>query len=137
MTHQMEIRLQSLKYGLNLISGEIEAAIPSLPQHGIVNIFLKHTSAGLCINENASPDVQSDFRYFLDKLVPEDDADFKHTEEGPDDMPAHIKSSLLGQSLTIPIKDGRLALGTWQGIFLCEFRRNSCRRNIIITVIGE
>jgi secondary thiamine-phosphate synthase enzyme len=137
MTHQIDIWLHPLKYGLNLISGEIDAAISDLPQQGIVNIFLKHTSAGLCINENASSDVQSDFRYFLDKLVPEYDANFKHIDEGPDDMPAHIKSSLIGQSLTIPIKNGKLALGTWQGIFLCEFRRNSSRRNIIITVIGE
>lgn len=137
MIKQFELKLESLKYGLNQISKEIECAITSLPQQGIVNIFLKHTSAGLCINENFSPDVQSDFRYFLDELVPEGVMAFKHTEEGADDMPAHIKSSLLGQSLTIPIKDGRLALGTWQGIFLCEFRRNSSRRNIIITIIGE
>lgn len=126
-----------MEYGFNLISERIEAAIPFLPQQGLVNVFLKHTSAGLCINENASQDVQADFRYFLDKLVPEHDPNFKHIDEGPDDMPAHIKSSLIGQSLTIPIKDGRLALGTWQGIFLCEFRRNSSRRNIIITIIGE
>ncbi len=137
MMHQVEIRMQSLKYGLNLITDEIETAILSLPQHGIVNIFLKHTSAGLCINENAAPEVQVDFRNFLDKLVPEDFKEFSHTEEGPDDMPAHIKSSLLGQSLTIPIKDGCLALGIWQGIYLCEFRRHSGQRNIIITIIGE
>ena len=137
MIKQFELKFESLKYGFNQISKAIECEINPLPQQGIVNIFLKHTSAGLCINENFSLNVQTDFRNFLDMLVPEDIEGFKHIEEGADDMPAHIKSSLLGQSLTIPIKNGRLALGTWQGIFLCEFRRNSSKRNIIITVIGE
>jgi len=135
--HQIELRLQPMEYGLNLISDKVEAAIPKFPQQGIVNIFLKHTSAGLCINENASADVPTDFAYFFDKLIPDGDAGFKHTEEGPDDMPAHIKSSLVGQSLTIPVRNGKLALGVWQGIFLCEFRRFSSERSIIITIIGE
>ena len=100
----------------------------------MLNIFIKHTSAGLTLNENADPSVRVDFEGFMNKLIPENDPVYTHTMEGPDDMPAHLKSSLLGNSITIPITNGRLNLGTWQGIYLCEFRNYGGSRNIVLSV---
>ena len=107
-----------------------------LPKTGLLNIFLQHTSAGLTINENADPSVRADFKTFFNKLVPENDPDYSHIFEGEDDMPAHLKSALTGVSLNIPIQNHRLALGIWQGIYLCEFRNHGGRRNIICTIIN-
>lgn len=100
----------------------------------MLNIFIQHTSAALSLNENADPTVREDFETIMNRLVPENQADYRHTLEGPDDMPAHVKASLLGPSLTIPIRDGRLALGTWQGIYLCEFRNHGGARRLVLTV---
>jgi secondary thiamine-phosphate synthase enzyme len=103
---------------------------------GLLHVFLQHTSASLSINENADPDVPADLDQALDRLAPED-FPYRHTIEGPDDMPGHVKASLLGSSLTVPIRDGRLCLGTWQGIYLCEHRRHGGRRRLVLTVEGQ
>ncbi len=137
MVKQVEIVLPAMGRGYHLITRRVLDAIGELPQTGIMNVFIKHTSAGLTINENADPSVRSDFETFVNDLVPEDYPHFTHTLEGPDDMPAHLKSSIIGQSVTIPITEHRLNLGTWQGIYLCEFRSHSGRRKIVITVYGE
>ncbi len=133
MIKQTEITLSKRK-GYHLITNEIKNALPSLPEQGLVNILLKHTSAGLALNENADPSVRTDFEGFMNQLIPENDPVYSHTAEGPDDMPAHLKSSIFGQSLTIPVTNGRLNLGTWQGIYLCEFRHHGGSRHLVITV---
>lgn len=112
----------------------IEQELPALPEKGMLNILLKHTSAGLTLNENADPSVRQDFDSFINRMVPENQPYFVHTLEGADDMPAHIKSSLFGASLTLPISGGRLNLGTWQGIYLCEFRNHGGRRRLVLTI---
>ena len=137
MVLQKEISLPEYRRGFHLITTAIVQKLPDLPKTGLINLFIQHTSAGLAINENADPSVRNDFRSFIDRLVPDGDRIFSHTLEGDDDMPAHIKSSFFGQSLTIPIYNHRLCLGTWQGIYLCEFRDYGGSRNIIVTVIGE
>jgi len=134
MIIQKEIRLKAKSRGFHLITTEILAAFPDLPKMGMVNLFIQHTSAGLTLNENADPSVREDFETIFNKLVPENDPDYIHVFEGEDDMPAHIKNSLLGSSLTIPIKNGRLALGTWQGIYLGEFRNDASERRLICTL---
>ena len=134
MIQQIEIVLPSFRRGYHLITHLIEDQLPELPLKGIINIFIQHTSAGLTINENADPTVRSDFETVFNKLVPEGDRDYIHTFEGDDDMPAHIKSSLVGQSVTIPITNHRLNLGTWQGIYLCEFRNHGGKRRLIMTI---
>lgn len=134
MIQQIEFWLQAKKRGCHLITGEIMRRLPELPQAGLLNIFVKHTSCGLTINENADPDVLTDMDKILDHLVPENEPYYDHTMEGSDDMPAHAKSSLVGTSLTIPITDGRLNLGTWQGIYLCEFRDYGGARSIVLTI---
>jgi len=136
MVEQIELQLQNYKRGYHLITDEIIRNIPKIPENGIVNIFIKHTSAAITINENADYTVRSDFETFFNKLIPDSTQWFQHNTEGNDDMPAHIKASILGQSVTIPIKNGRLNLGTWQGIYLCEFRNHSSKRNITITIIS-
>lgn len=136
MTEQYEIILPPFRRGIHLIDHFILKQIGSLPEKGLVNIFIKHTSAGLIISENADPDVSNDLEKFLNKIVPENLSWYQHTIEGPDDMPAHIKSILTSQSLTIPITNGKLNLGTWQGIFLCEFRNHASGRKLVITVFG-
>lgn len=124
-----------MKRGCHLITGEISRRIPNpRPESGLLNVFMKHTSCGLTINENADPDVRTDMSTILDHLVPENEPYYNHTMEGADDMSAHAKSSLTGVSLTIPITDGRLNLGTWQGIYLCEFRDYGGERTIVLTV---
>lgn len=135
MIQQMEFRLPAMRRGCHLITGEITRRIPNpLPESGLLNVFVKHTSCGLTINENADPDVRTDMSRILDHLVPENEPYYTHTMEGADDMPAHAKSSLTGVSLTIPITGGRLNLGTWQGIYLCEFRDYGGERTIVLTV---
>lgn len=120
--------------GFHIITEEVLSAIPSLPESGIFHLFIKHTSAGLTISENADPDVRIDFESIFNKLVPENLPFLEHTLEGPDDMPAHIKSSLVGTSISIPIIDARLSLGTWQGIYLCEFRNSGGNRKLVATI---
>ncbi len=134
MIKQFEIKLPRFSRGFHLITGIIEDNLMDLPEHGLLNLFLRHTSAALTINENADPDVPRDMDYAIDKIVPENDPGYIHTIEGPDDMPAHIKSSLLSVSLNIPISKGRMNLGTWQGIFLGEFRNHGGSRKLTATV---
>lgn len=136
MTYQIEITLPEFRRGYHLITKEVISAIGDLPDTGLLNVFIKHTSAGLCVNENADPSVRIDFETVFNKLVPEDDPDYTHTDEGPDDMPAHIKSVMVGSSVIIPITNGRLNLGTWQGIYLCEFRNDGGRRKLVATVVS-
>jgi secondary thiamine-phosphate synthase enzyme len=135
---QHELQLPSFPIGCHSITSRVLDALPELPQvkMGLLNIFLQHTSASLTINENADPDVLVDLNSALDTLAPED-ASYLHTEEGMDDMPGHVKASLLGCSLSIPIRDGRLCLGVWQGICLCEHRRRGGRRRLVLTLQGE
>ncbi len=137
MVNQKIIKLSEYKRGFHLITHIIENAITELPDVGIMNIFIQHTSAALSINENADPSVRYDMNNFINYLIPDGDSIYEHSLEGDDDMPAHIKSSLFGQSLTIPITNHRLNLGTWQGIYLCEFRNNGGSRKLIITVYGN
>lgn len=136
---QKEFYLKARPKGFHLVTNEILQELPALKNFssGIANIFIKHTSASLTINENADPDVRQDMKSFIDKMVPENLPYFVHTMEGPDDMPAHIKSSLFGSSINIPLTNGNLNLGTWQGIYLCEHRNNGGRRKIVVTIIGN
>lgn len=134
MIYQKEISLQDYRRGYHLITSLIEEQLPNLPEKGLLNILVKHTSAGITLNENADPTVRTDFETFMNKLIPETDPDFIHTYEGDDDMPAHLKSSVIGSTLTIPITNHRLNLGTWQGIYFCEFRNYGGRRKLVLTV---
>lgn len=135
---QYKINLPAKKRGYHLITDEILAKCENLKEikTGLANIFIQHTSAALSINENADPSVRVDFDRFFDDLVPEDYKKYTHTFEGRNDITAHIKSSIFGNSLVIPITDGRLNLGIWQGIYLCEFRNHSLARKIIVTLMG-
>ncbi|MBP7780950.1 MAG: secondary thiamine-phosphate synthase enzyme YjbQ [Paludibacteraceae bacterium] len=133
--YQIEFSLKPYTKGYHLITEEIKSHLAQLPETGILNLFVKHTSCGLTINENADPDVREDFERVYNKLVPENAPYYAHTIEGPDDMPAHIKSSMIGVSLNIPISHGKLNLGTWQGIYLCEFRHQGGARKIVATII--
>ena len=126
-----------LKRGMHLITDDIVHQLPKLPSYGVFKLFIQHTSCAITINENADPSVRADFENYLDRLVPENTPFFTHTYEGPDDMPAHIKASLIGYQLEVPIIDGELALGTWQGIYLCEFRNQATARRLIATIISE
>ncbi len=136
---QKEIRLSSYPRGFHLITTDIEKAIPEINsiKTGLLHVFIKHTSASLTINENADPSVRQDFESHINKMVPENMPYYIHTYEGPDDMPAHIKASLLGSSVQLPITNGRLNLGTWQGIYLCEHRDRGGQRSIVITACGK
>jgi secondary thiamine-phosphate synthase enzyme len=135
---QHEITLRSRPRGVHLVTSEIVEALPELKdlRIGLAHLFLRHTSASLTLNENASPDVRRDFESWLNVAVPEDFA-WTHTLEGSDDMPAHVKASLMGASLSLPIAGGRLALGTWQGIYLCEHRDRGGPRSLLVTLAGE
>jgi len=137
--HQQMLLLKERKRGFHLITAEVVHALPQLGQikTGIMQVFIQHTSASLTINENADPTVRRDFEMYFSKTVPENDPDYHHNDEGPDDMPAHLKAALLGSSVMIPIRNGRLALGMWQGIYLCEHRNYGGQRNLIITAWGE
>ncbi|MBA0171996.1 YjbQ family protein [Pectobacterium versatile] len=139
MWTQYEIRLKPKARGFHLVTDEILAQVVALRQIkiGLMQVFIKHTSAALTINENADPTVRQDFESFFNRLVPEDEPYYRHTYEGSDDMPAHLKGSLLGNSLTIPITNGRLNIGTWQGIYLCEHRNHGGSRSLVVTLNGE
>lgn len=134
MIKQIQLEFPPLRRGCHLITNKIIEAIGELPQTGLLNVFVKHTSCALTINENADPDVKRDLANLLDRVVPENNVKYLHTDEGEDDMPAHGKSSLVGVSLTIPITNGRLNLGMWQGIYLCEFRNFGSSRTIVLTI---
>lgn len=136
MIQQLEVILPSFKRGYHLVTDLVKQQLPPLPEKGLLNILIQHTSAAISLNENADPSVRVDFETFMNKLVPENDRSFIHTLEGSDDMPAHLKSSLIGASLTIPITNHRLNLGTWQGIYLCEFRNSGGRRKLVITIMS-
>ena len=137
MVSQSEFRLQPLRRGCHLITGEILRHLPApLPEAGLLNIFVKHTSCGLTINENADPDVRHDLDKILDHIVPENQPYYHHTMEGLDDMPAHAKATLTDNSLTIPVTNGKLSLGTWQGIYLCEFRDYGGPRALVLTLFS-
>lgn len=137
MWKQVEFDLQSRRRGFHLITGEILRNLPPLPEVGLLHLFIKHTSAGLSINENADPDVSMDMESIFNHLVKEREPYYQHTLEGNDDMPAHAKSSIIGTSVTIPITNGKLNLGTWQGIYLCEFRDYGSNRQMVATISGE
>ena len=136
---QRQIRLPAFPRGFHLVTRAVEEGVPDLSRIGIgvAHVFIRHTSASLTLNENASRDVLRDFATWLDQAVPDGAPYWTHTLEGDDDMPAHIKSSLLDSSLTIPVSDGRLALGTWQGIYLCEHRNHGGSRSLVVTAWGE
>jgi secondary thiamine-phosphate synthase enzyme len=136
---QREITLRPRPRGFHLVTGEVESAVPELRElHvGLAHLFIRHTSASLTLNENASPDVRDDFEAWFDTAVPEDAPYWTHTIEGPDDMPAHIKASVLGPSLSLPVRDGRFGLGTWQGVYLCEHRERGGPRSVVVTLVGE
>lgn len=136
---QKEIRLNPKACGFHLITDELLSELPELRgfRIGMMNVFILHTSASLTINENADPAVRQDFESYFNHIVPEDEPHYLHQDEGTDDLPAHLKSSLLGNSLNIPIADGQLRLGTWQGIYLCEHRNHGGSRRLVVTIQGE
>lgn len=135
---QRRLTLPALKRGFHLITREVLAELPELARvgTGLLHVFIQHTSASLTINENADPDVPADLETSFSSIAPQD-FPYRHTMEGPDDMPAHVKAALLGSSVTIPVANGQLALGTWQGIYLCEHRDNGGRRRLVLTLWGE
>ncbi|MFD2885566.1 secondary thiamine-phosphate synthase enzyme YjbQ [Chitinophaga cymbidii] len=137
--YQQQFELKEKPRGFHLVTPEIVRAMPQIAEikTGMCQIFIQHTSASLTINENADPTVRMDFETYFNKAVPENDPDFLHNDEGPDDMPAHLKAAMLGSSVMIPVRNGRLALGTWQGVYLCEHRDYGGKRKIVVTVWGE
>jgi secondary thiamine-phosphate synthase enzyme len=134
-----DITLRARPRGFHLVTDEVLDALPEVRdlRVGLCHLFIRHTSASLTLNENASPDVRRDFEMWFDRAVPEDMPGWTHTLEGPDDMPAHVKAALLGPSLSLPVSDGALALGTWQGIYLCEHRDHGGSRSLVATLTGE
>lgn len=134
MVHHYFIQLPPFSRGYHLITKEIFNAIPALPEQGMFHLFIQHTSAAITINENADPTVREDFEAIFNKLVPENMPFLKHTLEGPDDMPAHIKAAMIGSSISIPVVNHQLALGTWQGIYLCEFRNHAGGRRLVASI---
>ena len=136
---QRELRLRPRPRGFHLVTGEVLGALPELGELrvGLLHLLIRHTSASLALSENASPDARRDFESWFDAAVPEDAPYWTHTLEGPDDMPAHVKAALLGPTLSLPVSAGRLALGTWQGIYLCEHRDHGGARSLIVTLSGE
>ena len=136
---QKKITLPAFRRGFHLITALIERETPEIGEIdiGLLNVFIKHTSASLTLNENADPTVREDFESYFNRAIPENEPYFLHTAEGPDDMPAHIKASTMGSSVTIPITSGRLNLGTWQGIYLCEHRDRGGQRRLVVTAIGS
>ncbi len=135
MIRQITFSLAPKSKGFHLITSEVTEKLPPLPQTGLLHLFIRHTSAALTLNENADPDVRSDLESIFNHLIPEGQPYYTHTLEGNDDMPAHAKATLAGASVSIPITEGRLNLGTWQGIYLCEFRRQGGRRTLVATII--
>jgi secondary thiamine-phosphate synthase enzyme len=136
MTRQYNLTLPAKKKGFHLITSEVLKVMGTLPDAGLLHVFIQHTSAGLAINENADATVRSDMDKAFDLLAPYNQPFYDHTMEGPDDMPSHIKSVLVGSSISIPITSGKLNLGTWQGIYLCEFREHATPRKLVVTVIS-
>lgn len=136
MTQQFLLTLDAKPKGFHLITREVLSVLPQLPLTGLLHVFIQHTSAGLAISENADPTVRADLDRAFDELAPENQTFYQHTVEGPDDMPAHIKSIITGSTISIPIRDKKLLLGTWQGIYLCEFREKATPRNLVVTVIS-
>jgi len=136
MIYQKELILPAFNKGFHLITHIIEKNLADLPQFGLLHIFLKHTSAGIMINENTDPSVLKDFENNLQKMFPENEKLYSHSYEGKDDMPAHLKSSIIGQQISIPITNYKLNLGIWQGIYLCEYRYNASNRKLILTIIS-
>ena len=136
---QKEITLRARNRGFHLITSEIASQVPELKtiRNGILHIFIKHTSASLTLNENADISVRSDFESYFNKIVPENAPYFEHDTEGPDDMPAHLKASMLGSSVSVPITNGKLNLGTWQGIYFCEHRNHGGSRELVLTLLGD
>lgn len=137
MIQQVEITLRPHVRGFHLVTEEIVRQLPPLPQTGLLNLFIQHTSAALSINENCDPDVRDDMEQIFNRLIRERESWYTHTLEGWDDMPAHAKSTMIGVSLSVPVTHGQLNLGTWQGIYLCEFRNHGGPRRIVATIIGE
>ncbi len=137
--YQQTLHLKERKRGFHLITSEIIQALPQISEikTGICQVFIQHTSASLTINENADPTVRQDFEMYFNKAVRENDPDYQHDDEGSDDMPAHLKAAMLGSAVMIPIRNGRLAFGTWQGIYLCEHRNYGGQRSLVITAWGE
>ncbi len=136
MIFQKEITLRGYSRGYHLITQTVLENLDQLPESGLLNILVKHTSAAIALNENADPSVRQDFRRFIDHLIPDDDPLYTHTLEGGDDMSAHLKSALFGSSVTIPVTRHRLNLGTWQGIYFCEFRDHGGPRTLVLTVFS-
>lgn len=136
MTEEFDVQLPAYSRGFHLITESIKNEMGDLPKSGLVNIFIQHTSAALTINENYDPSVRKDMASISDKLVPENEPYYSHTMEGSDDMPAHFKASIMGSSITIPIRNGQLALGNWQGIYLCEFRNRAGGRKLLISILS-
>ncbi len=136
MVFTAKFSLPPFKRGFHLIDSLVFKEIGELPERGIMHLFIQHTSAGLTINENADPSVRVDFEHFINELIPENHPSYTHIFEGADDMPAHLKASLIGNSISIPIVDHRLQLGTWQGIYLCEFRDFGGSRNLVLTIMS-
>lgn len=136
---QKEVRLPAVKRGFHLITDLLEAQLPELEEInvGLAHVFIKHTSASLTINEDADPTVRQDFESHFNHMVPENQSYYRHTLEGSDDMPAHLKAALLGNSVTVPITKGKLNLGTWQGIYLCEHRNHASKRTVVVTLQGQ
>lgn len=137
MIQQVEITLRPHARGFHLVTEEIVRQLPPLPQTGLLNLFIQHTSAALSINENCDPDVRDDMEQIFNRLIRERESWYTHTLEGWDDMPAHAKSTMIGVSLSVPVTRGQLNLGTWQGIYLCEFRNHGGPRRMVATIIGE
>lgn len=137
MIQQVEITLRPHARGFHLVTEEIVRQLPPLPQTGLLNLFIQHTSVALSINENCDPDVRDDMEQIFNRLIRERESWYTHTLEGWDDMPAHAKSTMIGVSLSVPVTRGQLNLGTWQGIYLCEFRNHGGPRRIVATIIGE
>lgn len=136
MVQQLSFHLRALPRGYHLVTREVLAQLPVLPTIGVLHLFIQHTSAALAINENADPSVRDDFESIVNYIIPENLPFLTHTLEGPDDMPAHIKAAFIGSSISIPITNGKLNLGIWQGIYLCEFRNRASGRQLVATVIG-
>lgn len=137
MLQQVEFALRSRPRGFHLVTDEVLRQLPELPRTGLLHLFIKHTSCGLSVCENADPDVRTDLESIFNRLVKERESYYEHVLEGDDDMPAHAKSVLVGVELTLPITNGRLNLGTWQGIYLCEFRNHGGSRRVVATILGE
>jgi secondary thiamine-phosphate synthase enzyme len=137
--YQQGLTLRERKRGFHLITDEVLDALPQINEIkvGMCQVFIQHTSASLCINEDADPTVRMDFETYFNKAVPENDPDYRHDDEGTDDMPAHLKAAILGSSVTIPVCNEQLALGTWQGIYLCEHRNHGGQRHLVVTAWGE